>query len=92
VHVEISFDPAKRDWTLRQRGLDFLDAVHIFGNPEITLADDRREYPEERYLTYGLLNDRLHVVVWTATASGRRVISMRKCNEREQRRFRQRLD
>jgi len=27
--VPISFDPAKRDWTLAQRGLDFADAAEV---------------------------------------------------------------
>ncbi|MFL0413357.1 hypothetical protein [uncultured Sphingomonas sp.] len=31
------------------------------------------------------------VIVWTATSGGRRIISMRKANEREQARYRQRL-
>jgi uncharacterized DUF497 family protein len=28
--VKIEFDPAKREWTLRQRGLDFARAGDIF--------------------------------------------------------------
>jgi uncharacterized DUF497 family protein len=89
--VEISFDPAKRDKTLKERGLDFADAAQVFAGPMLTLVDDRFDYPEPRHQTYGLLDDRLIMLVWTETSNGRRIISMRKANEREQTRFRQRL-
>jgi uncharacterized DUF497 family protein len=29
--MEVTFDPAKRDATLKERGLDFADAATIFG-------------------------------------------------------------
>jgi len=89
--VEISFDPAKRDKTLKERGLDFADAARIFEGPTLTLLDDRFDYDEARYQTYGLLGDRLVMVVWIDAPPGRRIISMRKTNEREQARFRKRL-
>lgn len=44
--IEISYDPAKRDATLRERGLDFADAAALFDTPSITLEDDRFDYPE----------------------------------------------
>ena len=28
--IAITFDPAKRDWTLHERGLDFADAAEVF--------------------------------------------------------------
>ena len=89
--MEISFDPAKREKTLIERGLDFADAGKIFAGPTLTLVDDRLDYPEPRHQTYGLLAERLVMLVWTETENGRRIISMRKTNEREQARFRQRL-
>ncbi len=38
-------------------------------------------------VTFGMLNARLVVVVWTEMEDGIRVISMRKANAREQRRY-----
>ena len=35
-------------------------------------------------LTYTRPDERLVMVVWAQTETGRRIISMRKCNEREQ--------
>jgi hypothetical protein len=85
--MEIEYDPAKRAKTLAERGLDFDDAARIFDGPRITERDDRFEYPEDRFVTYGLLDGRLVAVVWTPIADGIRVISMRKCNERERKKY-----
>jgi uncharacterized protein len=56
-----------------------------------TLLDEREDYGEDRYQTVGLLDDQLVMVVWTPRGEDRRVISMRKCNEREKARFQARL-
>lgn len=89
--MEVTFDPAKRQVTMEQRGLDFADAAQIFEGPQLTLEDDRFDYPEPRFQTYGLMNDRLVMLVWTPASHGIRVISMRKCNERERKAFAARL-
>ena len=89
--MEVIFDETKRQKTLRERGLDFADAGRIFGGVVIEQKDDRFDYPEPRFQTFGLLDDRLVMIAWTPTATGVRVISMRKCNEREQKAFTARL-
>ncbi|HEX8622876.1 MAG TPA: BrnT family toxin [Allosphingosinicella sp.] len=85
--MEIGFDPAKREWTLEHRGLDFADAAEVFDSREVTLDDDRRDYGEPRYQTFGLLRGRLVVLIWTPRGDVRHVISMRKANEREGKRY-----
>jgi uncharacterized protein len=89
--MKIAFDPVKRAIALQERGVDFLDAALVFNEPSITTEDVRFEYPETRFLTYGFINGRLMVVVWTPIEDGIRVISMRKCNDREQETFRNRM-
>ena len=89
--MDISFDPEKRAWTLAERGLDFADAARVFAGPTLTLEDDRFDYPEPRYQTYGWLADRLVMMAWTPTDSGLRVISMRNCHDKESRRIAPRL-
>lgn len=89
--MELTFDPAKRLRTLTERGLDFADAARLFAGLTLTRPDERFEYPEPRFQTYGLLDERLVTVVWSETENGRRIISMRKCNEREQGWFGQHL-
>ncbi len=85
--MRISFDPAKRDATLRERDLDFLEAEFVLQGPNLRIADTRREYGEERTIVYGYLHGRMVVVVWTERADALHIISMRKANEKEQRRI-----
>ena len=89
--MQITFDPTKRAATLAERGLDFAEASKVFAGPTFTFADLRFDYPEERFVTIGLLDNRMVQVVWTPASNGRRIISMRKTNDRESRRFGQRL-
>ncbi len=89
--MKITFDPAKRQAALEERGLDFADAGQLFEGPIFTREDDRFDYPELRFQTFGLVNDRLVIMVWTPTEEGLRVISMRKCNDREQKAYARRL-
>lgn len=89
--MEISFDPAKRAATLSERGLDFADAGKVFAGPDYTVEDSRFPYPERRFSTFGLLDDRMIVLIWAASETGRRIISMRKANDREVARYRSRL-
>jgi hypothetical protein len=89
--MEVSYDPEKRARTLTERGLDFDDAVQVFAGPTIDFIDDRRDYGEVRWLSFGLLGDRLVVVVWTDRDDARHIISMRKANEREKKKYRRQL-
>ena len=89
--MEVSFDPDKRARTLADRGLDFADAAKVFDGPVFEFDDERFGYSEPRYSTVGLLDGRMVVVIWTDAEDGRRVISMRKANEREQAKFAGRL-
>jgi uncharacterized DUF497 family protein len=86
--VRITFDPAKRERTLEDRGLDFADAGLVFAGATFTFKDERADYGEDRFVTVGELSGRMVIVVWTPTVDGRRIISMRKANEREQARYR----
>lgn len=90
--MAISYDPAKRDETLAERRLDFADAEHVLDGRKYQFVDDRFDYGEERITTVGFLDERMVVVVWTRRGEERHIISMRKANEREQRRYQDRMD
>lgn len=83
----ITFDPAKRDRTLAERGLDFADAAHILSGPRIEFEDLRQDYGEQRIVTVGFLAGRMTIIIWTRRGQDHHVISMRKANDREQRRY-----
>ncbi len=85
--VRISYDPAKRDKTLSERGLDFEDAVEVFQGLTVEVEDARKDYGERRILCFGLLAGRLVVVGYTPRGTVRHIFSMRKANDREQTRL-----
>ena len=85
MHLE--FDTEKRDKTLTERGLDFARAGEVFLSPCMTIADSRQDYGEPRWNTVGFLDGRMVALAWTQRGPARRIISMRKANEREQKRF-----
>lgn len=89
--MTIEFDQEKRDRAFNERGLDFARASEVFAGPTTTVADTRSDYGEPRFITMGTLDDRLVVMVWTPRGESRRIISMRKANEREIERFEKRL-
>lgn len=90
--MQIEFDEDKRNKTLAERGLDFARAVEVFNGRHFTAEDDRLEYSEMRYWTVGKLDGRMVMIIWTPRGEARRIISMRKANEREQARYADRLD
>jgi uncharacterized DUF497 family protein len=89
--AKITCDPAKREATLKERGIDFLDAASVLDGRTYTIEDRRKDYGELRYQTVGFLDGRMVMVVWTPRGETVHVISMRKCNDREQKAHRQRL-
>jgi uncharacterized DUF497 family protein len=88
----ITFDPAKRAQNLRDRRFDFLDAEVVLSGPVFTVEDTRIDYGEERFQTVGFLADRMVMVVWSPRGEAVHVISMRKCNDREQARYSKRFE
>lgn len=89
--MRITFDAVKRERTLRERGLDFARARVVFDGLTMTLPDQRQDYGEPRFITAGWLDARLVVLVWTPRGLARRIISMRKANEREIDKYKQSL-
>lgn len=81
--MRISYDPAKHQRTLTERGLDFEDALLVFEGVTVEVEDQRNDYGERRMICYGLLAGRLVVVGYTPRGAVRHVFSMRKANDRE---------
>ena len=81
--MEISFDTAKNARNVADRGLPFTLVEQLDWSSAIVEEDVRKDYGERRYLTLGLIEDRLHAVVFTPRAGKVHVISLRKANQRE---------
>jgi len=54
--------------------------------------DCKLNYGEERYITVGLLGEKVVVLVWTPRGRKRRIISMRDANDRERKKYSKHLD
>ena len=89
--MKIEFDPDKRGITLERRGLDMADAVTVFAGKTMTRQDKRMDYGEKRFITVGFIKDRMVILVWTRRGLVRRIISLRKANDREEKYYAGRL-
>ena len=85
--MRVTYDPEKRDRTLKERGLDFEDAKVVFAGVTLEVEDTRKDYGEVRIICYGLLAGRMVVIGYTPRGADRHVFSMRKANAREQARI-----
>jgi uncharacterized protein len=83
--VHYSFDPAKRSANLKKHGFDLTAARSVIesGNA-VTFEDKRFEYDEERFVTLGLYQESVVVIVTAESGDDVRVISMRKADKHEQ--------
>jgi uncharacterized DUF497 family protein len=81
--MEISFDPAKSERNVTDRGLPFTLVEQLDWSGAVIEEDDRKDYGERRYRVLGFIGDRLHAVVFTPRAGKVHVISLRKANQRE---------
>jgi uncharacterized protein len=88
---KVTYDPAKRAQTLKERGPDFRDCPEVFAGPTVDIPDKRHDYGEPRTITVGFLLGRMVVVVWTLRDGMRRIIPMRKANDREKAHFEKQL-
>ncbi len=79
----VEFDPAKNDKNIRERGLSFELVSKFDWAVAAVKRDERKLYPEPRFVAMGRLGGRLHVLCFTPIAGGIRVISFRKANARE---------
>jgi uncharacterized DUF497 family protein len=83
--MAITYDPAKNERNIRERGLpfdraaDFDFATAVF-NTEVRKGETRR-------VAVGYLEKRLHLLCYIATPDGIRVISFRKTNKKEAQRY-----
>lgn len=85
--MDFSFDPAKDARNIALRGLSFARAAEFDWTGVDIIEDVRFVYPERRYIAVGYLDGRLHVLCFTPVADAIRVISFRKANMREARKY-----
>ena len=82
--VRFDWDEAKRQNNLAKHGIDFADLEPLFDGETLTVLDDRFDYGERRFITLGVLNGVVLVVVHTETKTTLRIISARKATRNEE--------
>jgi uncharacterized DUF497 family protein len=91
---DIEYDPMKDRDNQRKHALPLGTAALLFDGPYIEEEDRRRDYCETRFIATGpieLFGNRIFVVIYTWRENTRRIISFRKANEREIRKYRANL-
>lgn len=85
--MEVEFDPAKKRRNLAQHQLSLALAIDVLATRVSEIEDIRRDYGEQRVVAFGYLGARPHCVVYTMYGEAFRVISLRKANWKEVRRW-----
>lgn len=83
--VEYEWDEAKRLENQFKHQIDF-SIIHAFQwNTSVRYPSPR--FGEMRWLAIGFIDDRLYCVIYTDREERRRIISLRKANARDRRRY-----
>lgn len=85
---QFEWDDLKAESNLAKHGVPFAYAVRVFLDPDLTDFDaSKPEDGEVRRKAVGVIDGRLFTVVYTERNSLTRVISARRCNAAEARRY-----
>ena len=86
--MNFEFDDAKSELCLLERGFDFAYAAHAFFDVQrVVQVDARYEYGEPRFVLLGMVYGRLLTLVYTTRGNAFRIISARRANARERKRY-----
>jgi uncharacterized DUF497 family protein len=85
--VEITFDPRKSERNLRLRGIGFEKALEFDFSSARFDQDTRKDYGEIRMLALGYIGEALHALVFTVRDGAIRVISLRRANRKERKKY-----
>jgi uncharacterized DUF497 family protein len=85
--MKITYDLDKNAKNILERNLPFSLVADFNWNTATFKVDQRKNYPEQRIVAVGYLGNRLHVLCFSETVLGIRVISFRKANKREEKSY-----
>jgi hypothetical protein len=85
--LELEWDERKRQNALQRRQLDFADVERFEPESVRTEPDLRKDYGEPRFNSFGYLDSVLCTFCWTPRNGRVRIISMRKANDRERKKY-----
>jgi len=89
--MNVTFDPAKDAVNLAKHGVSLADAAGFEWDAAVVWPDKRRDYDESRMVALGYIGLRIMAVVFVdrppEKPTERRIISLRKANSREVKRY-----
>lgn len=86
--IRIAFDPAKDARNREKHGVSLAFGAEVLADPDrLNVLDVRAAQVEERFVAYGAVGKRVWVCVFTLRDEVYRVISVRKANGREAKRY-----
>ena len=85
--MKFEWDENKNQINIEKHSIDFNDVKDIFQNARVTVIDNRREYGETRKISIGEIDNRVCIAVYTERKDVVRIISARKANQRERRKY-----
>lgn len=86
--MEFDWNGAKCAKNIAERGIDFADVVAGFADPgRKVVKDARKDYGEERFNMLAKVEGRIFHITFTERGKIVWLISARKANKREQRRY-----
>ncbi len=84
--MKIEFDAGKDDANRAKHGISLEAATEIDLLRSTVVEDMRRDYGERRFIAYGQIKGRLHVLCFTWRGENLRAIGLRRANKRERQR------
>jgi uncharacterized DUF497 family protein len=85
--MRFEWDDSKRRSNLGRHGIDFAVVEKVFDGATLTILDNRFDYGEKRFQTFGLLRAEVVAITHTETGELVRVISVRKATKHEEERY-----
>jgi hypothetical protein len=86
--MDFEWDMAKSDLCQNSRNFDFAYVISVFTDPALLVEHDQRwDYGEERFRALGVIDGCVFVVVFTRRLRAIRIISARRANSREVKRY-----
>lgn len=85
--MDIEFDSAKNQRNLEKHGIGLFQAQNFDFASALIEIDNRIDYGEQRFNALGWLNSRLYMLTFTPRGGKLRIISLRRANKREVRKY-----
>lgn len=81
--MKLIFDDAKDEANQNKHGMSLSEAAKLEWEDALIWQDTRCDYGEARMIALGAIGERLYCVVYVDRENARRIISLRKANNKE---------